>query len=151
MEEARCQAELLEWNICNRENSVKAERRNKVEGVMMGSSSSKECLNSSSPDLSSNDFVLDSFHPNTTYFMASQLKEKEKWIPCRRWIIGQIQKVSCIQHPFQNKARLESALGRLIHSTTFQSMMNAKLMKQRFWHCHENGLIKTIQTIPYNL
>ena len=23
--------------------------------------------------------------------------------------------------------------------------------KQRFWHCHENGPIKTIQTIPVNL
>ena len=35
-------------------------------------------------------------------------------------------------------------------STTLQSMMNAKLSKHRFWHCHENGLIKTIQTIPHN-
>ena len=35
--------------------------------------------------------------------------------------------------------------------TTLQSMINAKLSKQRFWHCHENGLIKTIQTIPHNL
>ena len=30
-------------------------------------------------------------------------------------------------------------------------MMNAKLIKQRFWHCQENGIIKTIQTIPHNL
>ena len=30
-------------------------------------------------------------------------------------------------------------------------MMNAKLSLHWFWHCHENGLIKTIQTIPYNL
>ena len=30
-------------------------------------------------------------------------------------------------------------------------MMNVKLSKQRFWHCHKNGLIKTIQTIPHNL
>ena len=30
-------------------------------------------------------------------------------------------------------------------------MMNANLSKQRFWHCHENRLIKTIQTIPHNL
>ena len=30
-------------------------------------------------------------------------------------------------------------------------MMNPKLSKQRFCHCHENGLIKTIQTIPHNL
>ena len=29
--------------------------------------------------------------------------------------------------------------------------MNAKLSQQRFWHCHENGLIKTIQMIPHNL
>ena len=34
--------------------------------------------------------------------------------------------------------------------TTLQSMMNAKLSKQR-WHCHENGLIKTMQMIPHNL
>ena len=35
--------------------------------------------------------------------------------------------------------------------TTLQSIMNVKLSKQRFWHCHENGIIKTIQTIPHNL
>ena len=29
--------------------------------------------------------------------------------------------------------------------------MNAKHSPQRFWPCHENGLIKTIQTIPHNL
>ena len=27
-------------------------------------------------------------------------------------------------------------------------MMNAKLIQQRFWHCYENRLIKTIQTTP---
>ena len=36
-------------------------------------------------------------------------------------------------------------------NTTLQSMMNTKLSKQRFRHCYENGLIKTIQTIPHNL
>ena len=35
--------------------------------------------------------------------------------------------------------------------TTLQSMMNLKLSKQRFRHCYENGLFKTIQTIPNNL
>ena len=30
-------------------------------------------------------------------------------------------------------------------------MMNAKLSRQRFWHCHKNRLIKTIQSIPHNL
>ena len=36
-----------------------------------------------------------------------------------------------------------------IQPTTLQSVMNPKLSKHRFWHCHENGLIKTIQTIPH--
>ena len=40
---------------------------------------------------------------------------------------------------------------KLILATTLQSMMNTKLSKQRFQHCYENGLIKTIQTIPHNL
>ena len=61
-----------------------------------------------------------------------------------------------------------SALSRLFHCTwtqlflipsslsslsitTLQSKMNAKLSLHGFWHCHENGLIKTIQTIPHNL
>ena len=35
--------------------------------------------------------------------------------------------------------------------TTLQSIVNAKLSLQGFWHCHENRLIKTIQTIPHNL
>ena len=29
--------------------------------------------------------------------------------------------------------------------------MNAIVSQHRFWHCHENGLIKTFQTIPHNL
>ena len=29
--------------------------------------------------------------------------------------------------------------------------MNVKLSKQRFQHCYENGLIKTILTVPHNL
>ena len=35
--------------------------------------------------------------------------------------------------------------------TTLKSMMNVKLSLHGFWHCHENGLIKTIQTIPHNI
>ena len=35
--------------------------------------------------------------------------------------------------------------------TTLQSVMNTKLSKHRFWHCHENGSSKTILTIPHNL
>ena len=29
--------------------------------------------------------------------------------------------------------------------------MNAKLSQQTFWHYNENGIIKTIKTIPHNL
>ena len=46
---------------------------------------------------------------------------------------------------------LDSILLTLNTSTTPQSMMNAKLSLLGFWHCHENGLIKTIQTMPLNL
>ena len=40
-----------------------------------------------------------------------------------------------------------------IHFTPWLSNLwwNAKLGKQSFWHCYENGLIKTIQTISHNL
>ena len=31
------------------------------------------------------------------------------------------------------------------------SIMNAKLGQHRFWHCHENRHIKTIQTTPHNI
>ena len=58
--------------------------------------------------------------------------------------------------PFQNntttfyeKRLLRKRRGRV--RTTLQSMMNAKLCLHGFWHCHENGVIKTIQTIPHNI
>ena len=44
-----------------------------------------------------------------------------------------------------------SLIFHILDYTTLQSMMNVKLSKQRFWHCHENGLIKTIRMIPHNL
>ena len=37
----------------------------------------------------------------------------------------------------------------IILDTTLQSVMNTKLSKHRFWHCHENGLYKTIQTLKW--
>ena len=47
----------------------------------------------------------------------------------------------------------DSAIGVISPSqgSTLQSIMNAKLSQHRFWHCHKNRLIKTIQTIPHNL
>ena len=41
--------------------------------------------------------------------------------------------------------------GQLSLRATLQSLVNAKLSHLRFWPCHENGLIKTIQMIPHNL
>ena len=34
---------------------------------------------------------------------------------------------------------------------TIQSLMNIKLGHHRFWPCHKNRLIKTIQMTPHNL
>ena len=45
----------------------------------------------------------------------------------------------------------KAASQHMLICTTLQSMVNAKLSPHRFWPCHENGLIKTIQTIPHNL
>ena len=51
-------------------------------------------------------------------------------------------------HPsFEHDRQKRLKLGH----TFFQSMMNAKLSTQRFWHCHKNIFIKTIQMIPHNL
>ena len=42
-------------------------------------------------------------------------------------------------------------LGKELNPPTLQSIINVKLSKHGFWHCQENRLIKTIQTIPHNL
>ena len=52
-------------------------------------------------------------------------------------------------YPFRQKKY--HPFTQILHFTTLQSMMNAKLSPHRFWPCHENGLIKTIKTIPHNL
>ena len=49
---------------------------------------------------------------------------------------------------FNQVSFLKSAFPQI---TTLQSWMNTKLSPHRYWPCHENGLIKTIQTIPLNL
>ena len=59
------------------------------------------------------------------------LAKQQRLVVCKAWFFSRM-------------------LGTAIVHTTLQSMMNAKVSKQRFWHCHENGLIKTIQTIPHN-
>ena len=35
--------------------------------------------------------------------------------------------------------------------TTLQYMMNIKLSQQRVWHCHENGLAKSLARIPNHM
>ena len=47
--------------------------------------------------------------------------------------------------------RVQEENGSKRPHTTLQSKVNAKLSPHRFWPCHENGLIKTIQTITHNL
>ena len=57
-------------------------------------------------------------------------------LKCQRWIPKVLGRVSGVYgRPY----------------TALQSMMNAKLSPHRFWPFHENGLVKTIQTIPHNL
>ena len=69
-----------------------------------------------------------------------------KWL--RQQIAPKVHSSWCYQN---KKSFIRIFYFYLSSLTTLQSMMNAKLSKQRFWHCHENGLIKTIQTIPHNL
>ena len=45
---------------------------------------------------------------------------------------------------------LNSFLNLILHNSPIYDEC-AKLSPHRFWPCHENGLIKTIQTIPHNL
>ena len=47
--------------------------------------------------------------------------------------------------------RYSTTVSVFSYITTLQSIMNAKLSQHRFWRCHENGLIKTIETVPHNL
>ena len=64
-----------------------------------------------------------------------------------------LQNSLLLRHPQASQKALhrERLLSWRKQNTTLQSMMNAKLSKQRFYPCHENRLIKTIQTIPHNL
>ena len=71
--------------------------------------------------------------------------------PRRCWL-----RILSIEKKYINKALSANEIGlacmhSFLVSTTLQSTMNAKLSKHRFWHCHENGRIKTIQMIPHNL
>ena len=63
------------------------------------------------------------------------------------------QSIVVVQKPNNSSqvAPISSTMAPSSGSTTLQSIMNAKPSKQRFGHCHENRLIKTIQTIPHNL
>ena len=52
--------------------------------------------------------------------------------------------------PLTQKLNL-SCFNAFILNTILQSMKNVKLSPHRFWPCHEDGLIKTIQMIPHNI
>ena len=51
----------------------------------------------------------------------------------------------------KDHAKYYKVFSQLFSGTTFQSLTNTKLSPHRFQPCHENGLIKTLQTIPHNL
>ena len=66
---------------------------------------------------------------------------------CRSW-----RKTGLVMCKQENKIYHQSLIDRnSLLRTTLQSMMNAKLSLHGFWHCHEKGLIRTIQLIPHNL
>ena len=56
---------------------------------------------------------------------------------------------SCVT--FLMTSQSSQAILLTIMLTTLQSMINAKLSQHRFWPCHENRIIETIQTLPHNL
>ena len=61
---------------------------------------------------------------------------------------AEISQICLLSEQLLNWTFLQIFMSNFLVATTLQSMMNTKLSKQRFWHCLENGLIKTIQTIP---
>ena len=58
------------------------------------------------------------------------------------------RRVQSLQNP---QFFVGNQIERSLIFTVLPFLMNAKLMKQRFWSDHENGVIKTIPTIPHNL
>ena len=56
-----------------------------------------------------------------------------------------------VSHTFRIVVLIQKLEFVILLSTTLQSMVKVKLSLHGFWHCHENGLIKTIPTIPHNL
>ena len=71
-----------------------------------------------------------------TYYSLTTTKRSKRYILDFFWI--RILRIS-ITYTF------------LKSDTTLQSLMYTKVSPHRFWPCHENGLIKTLQTIPHNL
>ena len=76
--------------------------------------------------------------------------QKANW-PILFLILAIKERFGCLRAARHIDARRKITNICALPFTTLQSMMNAKLSKQRFWHCHENGLVKTIQRIPHNL
>ena len=55
-----------------------------------------------------------------------------------------------LETPSKYSWNLSSCERKRGHTILQSCILNAKLSQQRFWHCYENGLIKTIQTISRN-
>ena len=75
----------------------------------------------------------------------------EKFQPIRKWL-KELSWRAKPRVPSERALKTVSETGVISDpATTLQSMLNAKLSWYGFWHCHENRLIKTFQTIPHNL
>ena len=73
------------------------------------------------------------------------------------WLFGdgsfispRLTTLHCSDESLTQASKLDQVL-EYVPNIALQSMMNAKLSLHRFWPCHENGLIKMIQTLPHNL
>ena len=60
-------------------------------------------------------------------------------------VLGLIPNANVKYNPNQHDGALKTN-----KSFSLPSVVNTKLYQQRFWPCHENGLIKTILMIPLN-
>jgi len=66
---------------------------------------------------------------------------------------GMAAKSTIYQFPGQKGQpyELNTTLSPSKPNTTLQYVMNTKLSPHRFWPCHENGPISSVQTIPHIL
>ena len=97
-------------------------------------------------------FLQVRLHTSTSALTATSLHHPSRmWFDMWGSLTGMQQKKAQFYLVLVSGAKASTRKSNQRYDTTFQSIVNVKLIKQRFWPCQENGLIKTIQTIPHNL